>query len=75
MLLGEGAVSNAFIPVFTDVRTRLGSDAARAFGALQRALGSCCCHLAGRHGIRPPLAVAYAGGFIAAPSASSWSSS
>src|SRR5690606_31889968 len=31
MLLGEGAVSNAFLPVFTDVRTRRGEEAGRRF--------------------------------------------
>jgi putative peptidoglycan lipid II flippase len=31
MLLGEGAVSNAFVPVFTDVRTHQGEPAARRF--------------------------------------------
>ncbi|MEM9071623.1 MAG: murein biosynthesis integral membrane protein MurJ, partial [Myxococcota bacterium] len=31
LLLGEGAVSGAFVPVFTDVREREGLDAARAF--------------------------------------------
>lgn len=69
MLLGEGAVSNAFIPVFTDVRTRLGSDAAKAFLArFSAALGLLLLlsSLAGMVFARP-LAVAYAGGFIADP--------
>ncbi|HEY6881132.1 MAG TPA: lipid II flippase MurJ, partial [Polyangiales bacterium] len=31
MLLGEGAVSNAFVPIFTDVRTQRGEPDARRF--------------------------------------------
>src|SRR5690349_18721971 len=64
MLLGEGAVSNAFIPVFTDVRTRQGVDQARAFLArFTAALGLLLVltSLAGMLFARP-LALAYAGG-------------
>ena len=69
MLLGEGAVSNAFIPVFTDVRTRQGPDAAKAFLArFSAALGLLLLltSLAGMVFARP-LSVAYAGGFIGDP--------
>jgi putative peptidoglycan lipid II flippase len=63
-LLGEGAVSNAFIPVFSDVRTRRGDPAARAFlarfsGALASLLALACAA-----GVlaAPVLSWAYAGG-------------
>lgn len=65
MLLGEGAVSNAFLPVFSDVRTRQGDEPARAFlarfsGALALLLALAC--LAGVLAA-PVLAWAYAGGW------------
>ncbi len=69
MLLGEGAVSNAFIPVFTDVRTQKGHAQAGAFLArFLAALGLLLLltSLAGMLLARP-LALAYAGGFVAEP--------
>jgi putative peptidoglycan lipid II flippase len=63
-LLGEGAVSNAFIPVFSDVRTRQGDRAARTFLArFTAALGglllvACLAGIAAA----PLLSWAYAGG-------------
>ncbi len=69
MLLGEGAVSNAFIPVFTDVRTRDGQAAGTRFlsrfaGALGLLLLITC--LLGMLFARP-IALAYAGGFTSHP--------
>lgn len=69
MLLGEGAVSNAFVPVFTDVRTREGDAASKAFlsrfsGALWTLLA--LTTLLGMLGA-PWLARLYAGGFVDEP--------
>lgn len=64
VVLGEGAVSNAFVPVFSDVRTRDGEPAARTFlarftGSLIGLLGLACSA-----GIiaAPLLSLGYAGG-------------
>lgn len=69
MLLGEGAVSNAFLPVFTDVRTREGEQAGRRFLArfsaallLLLTLTCAACMLGA-----PLLALAYAGGLADEP--------
>jgi len=69
MLLGEGAVSNAFLPVFTDVRAREGEAAAKQFlarftGALSTLL--LVTTVAGMVGA-PLLALLYAGGFVDEP--------
>jgi len=69
MLLGEGAVSNAFLPVFTDVQTRSGEAAAKQF--LARFTGALFTLLllttvAGMVGA-PLLAALYAGGFVDEP--------
>ncbi len=69
MLLGEGAVANAFIPVFSDVRTRSGDAASRQFlSRFAGALGSLLL-VATILGIlgAPLLAALYAGGFIDEP--------
>jgi putative peptidoglycan lipid II flippase len=69
MLFGEGAVSNAFVPVYSDVRSRGGDAAARSFLArfsgtlgallsLATVLGMLCA---------PWIAWAYAGGFVDEP--------
>jgi putative peptidoglycan lipid II flippase len=64
VVLGEGAVSNAFLPVFSDVRTRQGDTAARSF--LSRFTGSLLCLLALACGLgiiaAPLLSLGYAGG-------------
>jgi putative peptidoglycan lipid II flippase len=64
VVLGEGAVSNAFLPVFGDVRTQQGEDAARNF--LSRFLGTLLLLLsfACTAGIiaAPLLSLGYAGG-------------
>ncbi|MFT3921103.1 MAG: murein biosynthesis integral membrane protein MurJ [Myxococcales bacterium] len=69
MLLGEGAVSNAFIPVFTDVRTQRGQQAARDFLARFSAALGVLLALTSAAGmlLARPIAVAYAGGFISDP--------
>jgi putative peptidoglycan lipid II flippase len=69
MLLGEGAVSNAFVPVFSDVRARRGEQEARTFSA--RFAGTLGALLAvatvlGMLGA-PLLAWAYAGGLAEEP--------
>jgi putative peptidoglycan lipid II flippase len=69
MLLGEGAVSNAFVPVYTDVEQRAGRPGARQFvarfsgvlGALL--LGTCLLGMLGA----PWLGWAYAGGLAREP--------
>lgn len=63
-VLGEGAVSNAFIPVFTDVRTREGDAAARSFLARFSATLGLLLVLACSLGVlaAPALSWAYAGG-------------
>lgn len=69
MLLGEGAVSNAFIPVFSDVRAREGEAASKHFFArFAGALGSLLL-LATLLGMlaAPLLAALYAGGFLDEP--------
>ena len=69
MLLGEGAVSNAFIPVFSDVRTREGEAASRSFLArFTGALGALLL-LTTLLGMvaAPLLAALYAGGFLDEP--------
>lgn len=64
VLLGEGAVSNAFVPVFADVRTTRGDGAARAF--LSRFAGTLSALLCGFTllGVlaAPLLSLGYAGG-------------
>lgn len=69
MVLGEGAVSNAFIPVFTAVRTQDGEAAgtrflARFTGVLGALLGFAC--LAGILAA-PLFALGYAGGYLREP--------
>jgi putative peptidoglycan lipid II flippase len=69
MLLGEGAVSNAFVPVFTDVQTKAGTAAARRFlgrfaGALALLLLLACA--LGMLGARP-ISWAYALGLVDEP--------
>lgn len=69
MLLGEGAVSNAFVPVFADVQNREGAVASRNFlarfaGALLLLLLLAC--LLGVVGA-PVFGFAYAGGFARDP--------
>lgn len=69
MLLGEGAASNAFVPVYTEVRTREGEAAARAF--LARFTGTLFLLLLGTCALgvlaAPLIATAYAGGFLDDP--------
>jgi putative peptidoglycan lipid II flippase len=69
MLLGEGAVSNAFVPVFSDVRARGGEPAARTF--LARFSGTLGALLLGATVVgvlgAPWIAWAYAGGFVDTP--------
>jgi putative peptidoglycan lipid II flippase len=69
MLLGEGAVANAFVPVFADVENRAGKQASRAFVARFSGmlalllLGTCVLGVLGA----PWLAWAYAGGLADEP--------
>lgn len=69
MLLGEGAVSNAFIPVFSRVETEGGRPAARRF--LARFSGSLGVLLLGTTALgmalAPLIAWAYAGGLASEP--------
>jgi putative peptidoglycan lipid II flippase len=69
MVLGEGAVANAFVPVFSQVRTRQGEIAARSFLArFTGALGSLLV-LTTLLGIvcAPLIALGYAGGLRGEP--------
>ncbi len=69
MLLGEGAVANAFIPVFSGVRTRSGDAASRQFlSRFAGALGSLLL-LTTVVGMlaAPLLAALYAGGYLDDP--------
>ncbi len=69
MLLGEGAVSNAFMPIFAEVRTRDGEPAARRFVArFAGALGSLLLLTCAAGVLLAPLfALGYAGGFLRQP--------
>lgn len=64
MLLGEGAVSNAFVPIFTDVKTHQGEPAARRFLARFTVTLSGLLALASLVGMlgAPWIALGYAGG-------------
>ncbi len=64
MLLGEGAVSNAFVPIFTDLRTHQGEDAARRFLGRFAATLTALLLLASLLGVlgAPWIALGYAGG-------------
>ncbi|MET0283399.1 MAG: murein biosynthesis integral membrane protein MurJ [Polyangiales bacterium] len=64
MLLGEGAVSNAFVPIFTDVRTHQGEPAARRFLARFAVTLTGLLLLASLLGVlgAPWIALGYAGG-------------
>jgi putative peptidoglycan lipid II flippase len=64
MLLGEGAVSNAFVPIFTDVRTHQGEPAARRFLARFAVTLAGLLVLASLAGVlgAPWIALGYAGG-------------
>jgi putative peptidoglycan lipid II flippase len=69
MLLGEGAISNAFVPIFSDVRSQGGAIAARRFvarfsGALSALLVLAC--MAGVL-LAPWIALGYAGGLSDEP--------
>jgi putative peptidoglycan lipid II flippase len=69
MLLGEGAVSNAFMPIFAEVRTREGETGARRFVAhFSGALGLLLvgATIAGIL-LAPLFGLAYAGGFLDEP--------
>jgi putative peptidoglycan lipid II flippase len=69
MLLGEGAVSGAFVPVFSEVRTQRGHDAARVFSERFTGTLAALLLLATLLGIlaAPLLAWAYAGGLAEVP--------
>jgi putative peptidoglycan lipid II flippase len=69
MLLGEGAVSNAFVPVFSDVHTRGGESAARTFLARFSGTLGALLALATLLGMvfASWIAWAYAGGFVDEP--------
>ncbi|MEM1416108.1 MAG: murein biosynthesis integral membrane protein MurJ, partial [Myxococcota bacterium] len=65
VLLGEGAVSGAFVPVFTEVRERSGPDAARRFYARLAGAMLVVLALVGGLGVvlAPALVRLYAAGF------------
>ncbi len=69
MLLGEGAVSNAFVPVFSDVRAQRGEEAARTFAARFTGTLAALLTIATVLGMLGawPLAWAYAGGLADDP--------
>jgi len=69
MVLGEGAVSNAFVPVFSEVRTKHGEAAAKRFfarftGTLGALLVATC--VVGVL-LAPLLGLGYAGGYLRQP--------
>lgn len=69
MLLGEGAISQAFVPVFADVRTKRGEPAARRF--LARFAGAFALLLAltslAGMALAPLFGLGYAGGLLDEP--------
>ncbi|MDB4972825.1 MAG: putative peptidoglycan lipid flippase MurJ [Myxococcaceae bacterium] len=69
MVLGEGAVANAFVPVFSQVRTQRGAIAARTFLARFGAALGAMLLLATLLGVAfaPYIALGYAGGLRSEP--------